>query len=346
MDQKKISFITIYPADRNGSGFYRNFIPFRYLGSKFDTMIINELFQFNFDFNFIRICKHIRFQRQVSNAHKRVFQMYRTLIDKNKFSTKLSYDMDDLIHNIKPSNILAYQYYSNIRKKNLIEILKMCDFITVSTQYLKDYYEQHYGIKNIYVVKNFLPKYMWGMCGKRDKRNRGKKPRILWAGSASHIGKDGDLEFLLPLIENTLDEFEWVFFGVCPPTLENKVEKHNWENVLNFPQAIDAIDADVAIAPISDCEFNMAKSDLKLLEYAALNIPMICSSIGNKKGPYDLVPNFLTFENKVDIWYQAIKQTISDEQFREKLMKPAREELDRRWLENENNINQWKQLYQ
>ncbi|MCS7316935.1 MAG: hypothetical protein NZZ41_01245 [Candidatus Dojkabacteria bacterium] len=344
-NKNKPSKIILYPADKHGCGFYRTFYPFRYLAVCDENYEVSELFAFNFDINFIKISDHIRFQRQVTISQTKIISFYKENIKKFGFPTKLSYDLDDLVHEIMPHNTMAYKFYTQTRKNNLIEIFRICDFVTFSTKFLKDYYEEKFNIKNSYVVPNFLPHYVWKNLGKRDKRKKENRPRILWAGSSSHIGKGGDLEFLIPLIEKTLNEFHWIFFGTAPPELEGKVEKHKWRNVIEYPNALDEIDADIAIAPIADSLFNLAKSDLKILEYSALGFPVICSSIGNKKGPYDLVPGLLTLENKIDLWYSAIKELWNNEESYQKYLQAGKAELAKRWLESSENIGIYKELY-
>jgi glycosyltransferase involved in cell wall biosynthesis len=335
-----------FPSDKNGCGYYRSIIPFGYLmcGQNYDCP---SLFGFNFDVNFIQRANWIRFQRQVTESQKAIFKQYKSLIVNNKFSTKLTYDIDDLVHEIEDCNILAYQYYTETRKRNLIELFNLSDLVTFSTQFLKDYYSERHGIKHSQVIPNFLPKYMWGHCGKRDKYNKGKngKLRILWTGSASHIGKGGDMEFLLPLIEKTINEFEWVFLGTCPPQLLGKVEFHDWADFYNYPNHLDSVDADVGIVPVKDHIFNYAKSDLKLLEYSAVGLPSLCSSIGGGIGPYDLIEGSYTVENKISAWYQALKSLEKDESLRKKYLEVGRNELNRRWLENPENIALYNRLY-
>lgn len=349
-NEEKMSHIILYPSDKNGCGFYRTFFPFRYLSTKYQkTYNVSEMTAFNFDFNYIRITDHIRFQRQVTIAQTKIISFIKEHIKKFNFYTKISYDLDDLVHEILPSNVPAYQFYTPIRKNNLIYILKeICDFVTYSTAFLKDYYESKFGIKNGYIIKNFLPKYLWGLCGKREKRFKDpdKKPRILWSGSSSHIGRGGDLEFLFPLIKKTKDEFKWVFFGPVPSEVADIVEKHEWVSVYEYPQKLDSIDADIAIAPIADNIFNMAKSDLKILEYSAVNLPVIASSIGNGKGPYDLYPTKIKLvENKIDDWYCAIKEMLSSETVYQNCLNAGRQELENRWLESEKNIGIYKDLF-
>ena len=338
---KKNNLIVSYPSDKNGCGFYRSMIPFSYLNcvGDFETPF---LFGFNFDLAMLERAKWVRFQRQVTEAQKAIFFKYQELAKKNNYKTKFAYEIDDFAHAIEPQNILAYQFYTQKRKDNLVEIMKSCDLTTVSTDYLKNYYEKEHQVKNIRVVPNYLPKFLWGNCGQRDKYNKGKKLRILWAGSASHIGKGGDLEFMVPLIEKTINEFEWVFVGVAPFSIKDKVEFHKWSNFYNYPQALDSIDADIAIAPITDTKFNYGKSDLKVLEYTALGLPGIFSKTSGN-GPYDLHKQILTVENNADDWYNAIKKLENDFEYRIELLENQNQILEKRWLED--NINLYEELF-
>jgi O-antigen biosynthesis protein len=336
--------IVNFPSDKNGCGYYRTFIPYGYLACKYNYNVTN-LMQFVFDLNFIAGSHSIRFQRQVTEAQKKVVFEYKKVIQRVGSKTKLIYEIDDVVHEIMPSNIIAYQFYTETKKNNMIQIMRNVDKVTFSTQFLKDYYKEKFGIENSMVVPNFLPKFLWGDKGKRDKYQKGSKPRILWAGSASHVGKGGDLEFILPLIRKTKNEFEWVFFGVIPPELTGQYEFINWADFYSYPAALDAINADIAIAPIADNSFNYGKSDLKLLEYTALGLPGVYSSIGEGIGPYDLVDNITCVKNNEDDWYQAIKGLITDQSKWNNSLNAAKNELSNRWLEDDKNINVYQNVH-
>lgn len=330
--------IVLFPSDKNGCGFHRTYVPFNFLTSK-GKYDCPAMFSFLFDLNYLARANYIRFQRQVTTSQLKIVKEYKRMISQINSSTKIVYDIDDLVHGIGEHNILAYQFYTQTRKNNLIEMFNMSDTVTFSTQFLKDFYKNNFNINNSVVVPNFLPKFMWGKLGNRDKYNKGKngKLRIFWAGSSSHVGKGGDLEFLVPLIKKTANEFEWVFFGTKPPGLSDVVEFHNWKDFYEFAGAMDDIDADIAIAPIADTEFNYAKSDLKLLEMTAIGLPTICSSIGNGKGPYDLTNSAVCVKNNIDDWYNAIKK-MEDPEVRMNTLFKQQEFLNTRWLEDEKNL--------
>jgi O-antigen biosynthesis protein len=347
MDQpeKKMKTVILFPSDKNGCGFHRTFVPFNFLASKF-AYDCPAMFAFLFDLNYLARADYVRFQRQVTVAQLKIVKEYKRMIQQMQSKAKIVYELDDLVHGIGDHNILAYQFYTKTRRNNLIEMFNIADIVTFSTNYLKDYYAANYNVKNSTVVPNFLPKFMWGNLGKRDKYNKGKKGklRIFWAGSSSHVGPGGDLEFLVPLIKKTATEFEWVFFGTKPPGLVDLVEFHNWKDFYEFPSAMDEVDADIAIAPIGDSEFNYAKSDLKLLEMSAIGLPTICSAIGNKQGPYDLVPNATTVKNNIDDWYQAIK-AMEDPVTRFQSLEAGQTELNKRWLEDPKNYQLYLDVY-
>ena len=345
MTEKKFKTILLFPSDKNGCGFHRTYVPFNYLTSKaqYDCP---AMFAFMFDINYLARADYVRFQRQVTVQQTKIIREYKNMIQKLGSPAKIVYELDDLVHGIGEHNILAYQFYTKTRRNNLIEIMNLSDTVTFSTQFLKDYYSSHFQINNSVVVPNLLPKFMWNNLGKRDKYNKGKngKLRIFWAGSSSHVGKGGDLEFLVPLIKKTANEFEWVFFGTKPPGLVDLVEFHQWKDFYEYAQAMDDIDADIALAPIADTEFNYAKSDLKLLEMSALGLPTICSAVGNKQGPYDLVPGACTVRNNVDDWYAAIK-AMEDPATRMTYLEAGQAELNRRWLEDPKNTQIYLDIY-
>jgi hypothetical protein len=336
--------IISFPSDKNGCGYHRTYIPFDYLHSKYNFNITN-MSEFLFDLNYISKSKYIRFQRQVTEAQKKVIYEYKKILARTQSPCKLIYDLDDVVHEIQPSNIIAYQFYTETKRNNLLYIMKMVDKVTFSTRYLQDYYKDKFGIDNSVVIPNFLPRFLWDGKGQRNKRGKGNKPRILWTGSASHIGKGGDLEFLLPLIKKTKDEFEWVFFGTMPPELIGKYEFHQWTDFYSYANTLDNINADVALCPVADNSFNYGKSDLKLLEYSAVGLPAIYSSIGSGIGPYDLNDGLCTVVNQEGLWYDAIKSLTTDETKWKNHLAAGKKELNRRWLEDEVNINLYRNLF-
>jgi hypothetical protein len=357
MSQPGSKRIINFPSDRNGCGFYRTIIPLGYLSAKLEWDV-TFMYQFAFDLNLIRMSNVVRFQRQCTENQIVIVKEYKKAIVQTNSPAKLMYELDDLVHGIEPHNVLAYQFYTPTRRQNVVDIMKMCNTVTFSTQFLKDYYQQNFDIHQARVLPNMLPKFLWNPTWE-DKRPNKSKPVVLYSGSASHFGPGGDMEPYINMIEATMDEFEWVFLGVIPPKFavpgnqfelaapyKDKIKFIQWVNFWEYPSLMQTVKADVAIAPIADTVFNLAKSDLKYKEYSAMNIPAICTSIGRGRGPYDLAKckNLVPAQDP-DAMYQAIKDMYKDENKRAETLAYQREYVNNWWLENPQNIELYNQIY-
>lgn len=80
-------------------------------------------------------------------------------------------------------------------------MLNAADFVTVTTDYIKDFYHKHYGVplENIVAVPNLLPKWWFGdkydVDRKVDQFKKLKaKPRIGIVSSLSHYNVDKVME--------------------------------------------------------------------------------------------------------------------------------------------------------
>jgi Glycosyl transferases group 1 len=66
-------------------------------------------------------------------------------------------------------------------------------------------------------------------------------------------------------------------------------------------------DFDLAVAPLVDSRFNRLKSDLKLMEYTALGLPVLASTTGPYQGQHGAV-----LCDGVDEWYTSIHRMVTD----------------------------------
>lgn len=87
---------------------------------------------------------------------------------------------------------------------------------------------------------------------------------------------------MLECIRSTVDDVQWVFFGYCPPKLQDLVAKHKIEvhggvAILNYPSMLENLQLQAIVAPIKDMEFNRCKSHIKYMECAALGVPLFAS---------------------------------------------------------------------
>ena len=87
-----------------------------------------------------------------------------------------------------------------------------------------------------------------------------------------------DIEAVLDCIRKTVNDYQWVFFGFCPPKLNDLVQRKKIEVVpgvpiQNYASRFHNLNLQAVVAPINPIEFNFCKSFIKYMECAALGIP-------------------------------------------------------------------------
>ena len=218
---------------------------------------------------------------------------------------RLIFSLDDMITELPAWNPFSRTNYPDLEER-LKRQLALCDRLLLSTQPLADVYGKL--APEVCVVPNRLSAARWPMRRAEDSAlddQPPRKPRIGWAGAAQH---EGDLVWLEPVVAALADEADWVFFGMCPKSLRPYAA-----TVLDmlpydaYPAGLASLHLDVAVAPLAKNDFNRCKSNLKLLEYGALGIPVVCTDIE----PYRGAP-VQRLENQPDLWIDALRARIHD----------------------------------
>ncbi|PKO33488.1 MAG: hypothetical protein CVU34_13150 [Betaproteobacteria bacterium HGW-Betaproteobacteria-7] len=216
------------------------------------------------------------------------------------------YALDDLATEMPLSSSLRSNTSANARTR-LKYALARCDRMVVSTEFLAETYRHLIG--DIRVVPNRLERDVWS--GLQTAKREGGKPRIGWAGGTTHLG---DLRILLDVIAATRDEADWVFFGMCPDEIRPLIaEFHPGVKFEDYPGKLASLDLDIAVAPLEMNRFNQAKSNLRLLEYGMLGLPVVCTDID----PYRNSPA-CQVNNETNAWIGAIRERIHDRDARER----------------------------
>lgn len=206
---------------------------------------------------------------------------------------RLIYEIDDDLFNVAASNP-AYAHFTQPSIKNNIRTnMLRADAITVSTAPLmyRVIEEMKYWGSGanppVHVIPNCLPDKAYRL----HPKHHGGDPieiAIGWAGSSSHA-EDFE-EVLEPLARHLRRDPRAVFhsIGAHFPRVIKKLDfmqyRHDgwFSDMSNYYSALDAFD--VGIIPLRPSVFNQSKSDVKFLEYAARQIPVIASDTG----PYQI----------------------------------------------------------
>jgi hypothetical protein len=111
-----------------------------------------------------------------------------------------------------------------------------------------------------------------------------------------HIANDYDVEI--------------VTFGVKPNLKIKNHIHHDWVPFTEYPETVQKLGYDIAIVPLIDSEYNRCKSNLAVLEYSAMKIPVVASPTVNQR---DLP---ILYANSNYEWYSALESLIKDAKLR------------------------------
>lgn len=356
MDNNSKPFIcNIFPADTSGCNAWRNYFPMLTIESLNRDIIFNINRRFITDQNFfsgvnINIC-----QRQVSTPQAHYFNNFIIPISKIKGSWVV-YNIDDCIHkdDIPMYNTAWETYQSDELMTNIKSMLDNSDFVLVTTQELKDYYNTKFSIPNnkIIIIPNYIPKWWMGNLYNKSEavklyRKHRHKPRLGIISSSSHFNlnnkdcKDDSYEISM-FIRETSSKYRWVIFGSVIPSLidlfqKGDIEFHEPCDIFHYPHALKNLNLQAIVAPLVDNMFNRCKSNIKLLEGWAMGIPVIAQNLPTYSKYTDSI-----FSNNDEL-AKILDSVIGNEYRFESVIEKNYAKMDEWWLEN--NLDKWMYLY-
>jgi len=326
LNWRPLPVVLAHPADPFGCGNYRVIKPFSALKEHgmVDGMMSIGLLQVP---DLERLDPDvIVLQRQIGD--ERLDAMRRI----KKFSRAFTiYELDDYLPNLPLKSVHRPQMPKDILK-SLRKGLSFVDRFTVSTAPLAEAFAGLHG--DIRVIENRLPVDWWS--GLSSKRQRGRKPRVGWAGGISHTG---DLELITDVVKELAGEVEWVFMGMCPDRIRPYVhELHAGVAIDLYPAALARLDLDLALAPVEQNLFNECKSNLRLLEYGACGFPVVCSDLVCYQGALPVT----RVKNRFKDWVDAIRMHISDLEASARMGDELRRQVQGGWMLDGANIEAWR----
>jgi len=168
---------------------------------------------------------------------------------------------------------------------------------------------------NPLVIPNRLDPRLWYTDARPSESASGGAIRILYAGSATHA-RDLDLIWDLPALlservgQKVVLDIIGVTSGKLPPGMVRiRPPAASYPRYVPWLRGMSSRWS-AAVAPLVDDPFTRAKSDVKLLEYAALGLPAVASA----SGPYRLAaPELATLVgDSIDDWVEACATLIVD----------------------------------
>lgn len=354
--KKEIPFVLQYPSDFAGCGFWRIIWPQYILNMQQKASVYHSRLMIRDSLHYAKV-NVVHMQRGgLSDAQVAFARKLSQLKHRLKF--RMIYEADDaLFIDDVPKYNAVHEKIEDPEKltRNIKELIELSDEMTVTNTTLKKYYLERTNQKNISIIPNYPPKFWIGHFYNEhvtlfNYHKHRKKPRILYSGSFSHFSqKTGneqmpdDFSHVREAICQTTKEFQWIFVGSFPVSLEDLVKKgeieyHSWKTMDIYPHYLATLNINMAIAPLQDNLFNRCKSDLKFLEAGALGVPIACQDITT----YLIAPiRFKTGEEMLT----KIRQTLSSEESYLQASRLSRQLVETRWLESDDNINKFVDLY-
>jgi len=342
-----------YLADYGGCSFYRCMAPNLML-NLYNKAVIVELTTMVLDPRFYQGVKAVKIQRQATPIQRDFVRLLKEIGKQVGF--KLIYEIDDIVfrEDIPDYNRNKDAFTSDEIRGSILDIMNMCDEVTVTCDFMRDYFIEKTGNKNTTVIPNYLLKWWFDRHYNLQNLIKGydknkKRPVISIFASGTHVdvtnrtNQNDDFTAIVQAVIKTRKQFKWQFYGCYPLPLKPFIDSgeivyKEWAQLPDFPGTMAASGTQLAFAALQDNNFNRAKSNIKLIEAGAMGIPCICPDMVTYK---DAMLKYKTGDEFID----QIKYALKDQDKYTKLCKRSREHAERFWLEDERNLGKHHEAY-
>lgn len=190
---------------------------------------------------------------------------------------------------------------------------------------------------DVRVIETRLPLDSWNDLS--AQRRRGGRPRVGWATASLHTGDQG---LIGEVVKALATEVHWVVLGSCPAQLRPYVsEVHEAVDVARYPQALAALDLDLALAPLEQNLFNQYLNNVSILQYGACGFPVVCSDMPPYQG--DLAVTRVS--HRSEDWLAAIRMHITDLDNSARMGDRLQAQVRAAWMLDGDNLDAWRRAW-
>lgn len=237
------------------------------------------------------------------------------------------------------------------RMPQVKKIIQLADHIVVSTQGIKDVISKDNPY--VTVIPNAIDPAIWKF---KNKKRNDEKIHIGWIASASHMA---DLHVILEALNDIVKKYdnvhihfagmvdmkiidvekpseEMVNLAVLQSLIKHSKVNANFTPLVGrfthhvgtqgyeeFPEFLASLGLDIGIAAIENTQFNRCKSNIKWMEHAMLEIPMVLSDVGPYRDSVIHGHDGFLAKSKAD-WVEYLSKLIEDAELRKKMGQDAK----------------------
>lgn len=290
---KRITHLSVV-SDYSAIGHYRILFPEMRARTVSSSMSFIDSSQYLGDRNLYSSVRTVKIQRPFHVAQYAFIKDFlKPLSDRLGFWIMMDVD-DCLVYEDVPKYNIAREMLGKESTDMLRRSMDLADVITVTTNYIRDYYVSKFDmdVRKFVVIPNYLPRWWIGNCFnpvntlQRYENSNGRKLKIAFVCGGNHYDLNNancgvdDFTGVVEWIRKRSDDYEFHFVGGIPLQLldlakSGKIVRDPGCDILNYPYEIYSRGYGMWICPLQDNVFNRCKSNIKLLESWAMGIPVI-----------------------------------------------------------------------
>lgn len=309
-----------HPNRNDGTSFYRGIGPFSHLQHHYPDIQITDVTLLDFNISWATLIHYdaLFYQRPCSLGHLDHIRLAKVC------KRPVWIDYDDDVFNVPKHNPRNDLY--NGLQEYIAECLRLADFITVTTQAIKDSFIEKLGpeMEKIIVIPNAYDGRIFSNSFE-DLAPREKV--IFWRGGDTH---GNDMAPFIEVIQELVDkypQYKWAFLGSAPKWITDyrmdpsRLLLYPFQEIFTYFNTLMNLRPEIMVVPMVDEKFSRGRSNISWIEGTLVGAAVVAPKLPefDVEGTYKY--------SDVEEFKENIENLIHDETLRESLVKTSLENI-------------------